>query len=294
MPVSAAAYAKRIIAVKIDNAPQARPQSGLSSAGVVYEHLTEGSVTRYTAFFHDSDISRAGPVRSARLVDRDLVQQFDALFAHVGGSPPVRDQLRDSPVADMDQFFFDETKPFFRIPGRPPPFNMYVSLPSLREFGARRYPSRRYVEGFEFYDDAPTIGTQRIVRVPAGIPTMFQATYDFDPASRRWRRSLGGTLDIDAASGAAVEPENVIIQQVPLWLTEFEEDSLGNRSLWISTTGSGPATIFRDGHRLEAVWTRADVKDITRFHDVDGKTVQLRPGRTWVHLIGENDAFSSQ
>ncbi len=294
LPITPAEHSARVVAVKIDNAPPARPQRGLSSAGVVYEHVTEGSVTRYTAFFHASEVDRVGPVRSARLVDRDLVQQFDALFAHVGGSPPVLDQLRASPAADMDQFFFDETAPYFRVAGRPPPFNMYVSLTSLRDFGAQRHPTRREIEGFDFYSDASRLGNRRTLRVPAGAPTLHQAVYEFHPDTRRWRRSLGGTLDIDAATGSAVAPENVIIQRVPMWLTEFEEDSLGNKSLWIGTTGSGPATIFRDGLAIEATWTRANVGDVTRFTDAAGNNVQLRPGQTWIHLLGESDVFSSE
>ncbi|MYD93664.1 MAG: DUF3048 domain-containing protein, partial [Chloroflexi bacterium] len=101
------ARAQRVVAVKIDNAIGARPQSGLSTAGVVYEHVTEGSVTRYTAFFLDSDLDRVGPIRSSRFVDRNLVQQFDALFAHVGASPPVMQDLRSSPVGDRGEGFLD-------------------------------------------------------------------------------------------------------------------------------------------------------------------------------------------
>ena len=287
------ANSRRVVAVKIDNAPQARPQSGLGEAGVVYQHLTEGPVTRYTAFFHDSDLEQVGPIRSARFVDRELVQQFDALFAHVGGSPPVLRDLRAAPVADMDQFFFDEVRPYFRIASRPPPFNMYASLPALREFGRARHPDRREIEGLVFYHEEPEPGGVRAVMVPAGSRGLFQSTYEFQPATRRWLRSIGGVVDIDAASGVAIAPENVIVQRVPMRLTEFEEDSLGNRSLWIGTTGEGTATIFRDGRRIECRWRRAAATAVTRFETGDGLPVLLRPGHTWVHLIGADDSFES-
>ena len=281
------------MAVKIDNAPEARPQSGLSLAGVVYEHLTEGPVTRYTAFFHDCDLQQVGPVRSGRFVDRDLVPQFDALFAHVGGSQPVLQDLRGSPVADMDQFFFDERLPYYRISGRPSPFNMYVSLPALREFGVSRHSEQRQVEGFEFDAEDLALGPVTTISVPAGPRSLFQSVYTFDPGVRRWRRSLAGSLDIDAAMGNAIEVENVVIQRVPTRLTQYEEDSLGNRSLWIGTTGSGEATIFRDGRRIEARWTRDDPTDVTRFETLGGERVGLRPGHTWTHLLGSGDTFSS-
>ena len=158
LPTSIEQTALRVVAVKIDNAPQARPQSGLSAADIVYEHLTEGPVTRYTAFFHSTDVERVGPIRSSRFVDRDLVQQFNALFAHVGGSPPVLNDLRSSDVADMDQFFYDETRPYFRIPNRSAPYNMYLDLASLREFGRDRHPNTGETPSMLFNTKEPALG----------------------------------------------------------------------------------------------------------------------------------------
>ena len=57
---------RRPIAVKIPNDPGSRPATGLSQAEVVYEHETEGDITRFTAFFVLSDLRKVGPIRSAR------------------------------------------------------------------------------------------------------------------------------------------------------------------------------------------------------------------------------------
>ena len=273
------------MAVKIDNSVGARPQSGLSTAAVVYEHLTEGTVTRYTAFFLDSDLERVGPIRSSRFVDRDLVQQFDALFAHVGASPPVMQDLRSSAAADVDQFFYDETRPYYRISTRPAPFNMYASLPALREVGAARHPERREIQGFRFYDAEPEPGPLTHLTIPVRPQGPFQSEYEFDPESRRWRRSLGGALDIDAHTGEALAFENIIAQWVPARLTQYDEDHLGNKSLWIGTTGEGPVSVFRDGARLDGTWSRPSETDVTEFLNSDGSPLELRPGRTWIHLL---------
>ena len=279
------ARARRVVAVKIDNSIEARPQSGLGTAAIVYEHVTEGSVTRYTAFFLDSDLERVGPIRSSRFVDRDLVQQFDALFAHVGASPPVMRDLRNSAAADLDQFFYDETTPYYRVSTRPAPFNMYASLPALREVGARRHPERREILGFRFYDVEPLLGPVTHLTIPAGPRGPYQAEYQFDTSTRRWRRSMGGALEIDAHTGQALEFENVIAQWVPARVTQYDEDHLGNKSVWIGTTGEGPVSVFRDGTRLEGTWRRPSETDVTEFLDPDGSPLELRPGRTWIHLL---------
>ena len=285
LEISPNARAQRVVAVKIDNSGGARPQSGLSTAAVVYEHVTEGIVTRYTAFFLDSDLERVGPIRSSRFVDRDLVQQFDALFAHVGASPPVMRDLRNSPAADIDQFFYDETRPYYRISTRPAPFNMYASLPALREVGAKRHPDRREIQGFRFYETEPEIGPLTDLTIPGGPRNAFQAEYEFDAATRRWRRSLGGALDIDAHTGEALAFENVIAQWVPARVTQYDEDHLGNKSVWIGTTGEGPVSVFRDGARLDGTWRRPSAADVTEFLNADGSPLELRPGRTWIHLL---------
>ena len=293
LPIPIEIADRRVVAVKIDNAPAARPQSGLSAASVVYEHLTEGRVTRYTAFFLDHDIPRIGPIRSARFVDRDLVQQFDALFAHVGGSPPVRDDLSRSNVADMDQFFFDETRPYYRISSRPAPFNMYADLVALREFGQARYPEKRSISGFRFYDTEPDQGPLAHLQIPSTAPSAFQARYTYVSDTRRWRRSIGETPDIDSETGEPLEFENVIVQQVSTRLTEFDEDSLGNKSLWIDTSGENTTTVFRDGNRYDGRWKRETAIDTTEFLTDDESPIALRPGRTWIHLLADDAEFDA-
>ena len=293
LPTSIEQTALRVVAVKIDNAPQARPQSGLSAADIVYEHLTEGPVTRYTAFFHSTDVERVGPIRSSRFVDRDLVQQFNALFAHVGGSPPVLNDLRSSNVADMDQFFYDETRPYFRIPNRSAPYNMYLDLASLREFGRDRHPNTGETPSMLFYTKEPALGPLSQLSIPAGSRTIFQTTYTFDRQTRRWQRSIGGEIDVDVATGRAINVENVVLQRITSRTTKFDEDSLGNKSLWIETTGEGPTSLFRDGTRYDGTWRRQSATAVTEFFNPDGSPLKLRPGRTWVHLIPPQQLISA-
>ena len=76
-------------AVKISNSPIARPQSGLSKADVVIEHLAEGDITRFTAIFHSEDAERIGSVRSARLIDLEIPVLFDAFLVYSGANGEV-------------------------------------------------------------------------------------------------------------------------------------------------------------------------------------------------------------
>jgi len=101
---------RRPLAVMIENHTEARPQSGLSSADIVYEAVAEGGITRFMALFYCNlaDI-QVGPVRSARTYYLDWLGEYDALYAHVGGAntPGPADalgQIIRYEVKDLNQF----------------------------------------------------------------------------------------------------------------------------------------------------------------------------------------------
>ena len=81
---------RRPLAVMIENSVDARPQSGLSNADIVYEAVAEGGITRFMAMFYcDATLTgnlMVAPVRSARIYFVNLVSEYDALYNHVGGA----------------------------------------------------------------------------------------------------------------------------------------------------------------------------------------------------------------
>ncbi len=80
---------RRVIAVKIDNHWDARPQSGIEQADAIYELLVEGGLTRFIALFHNSDTEYLGPVRSGRPTDPTLIKFLGAPLQISGAQPWV-------------------------------------------------------------------------------------------------------------------------------------------------------------------------------------------------------------
>ena len=66
----------RIYGVMIDNKAEARPQSGLSKASIVYEYEVESSITRYMALFENQNVEKIGPIRSARPYFIDTLKEI--------------------------------------------------------------------------------------------------------------------------------------------------------------------------------------------------------------------------
>lgn len=85
---------RRPLLVMIENHSDARPQSGLTNADIVYEAVAEGGITRFMGVFYCNAVRGAsqkydvGPVRSARTYFLDLASEYSdyPLYAHVGGA----------------------------------------------------------------------------------------------------------------------------------------------------------------------------------------------------------------
>ena len=82
--VSEESLTRRILGVKVDNHLEARPQSGIEKADLIFEIWVEG-LTRYLAFFQASDVDYLGPIRSMRPTDIGLQNPFGTSFVNSGG-----------------------------------------------------------------------------------------------------------------------------------------------------------------------------------------------------------------
>ncbi len=282
---------RRPIAVKIPNDAQSRPSTGLSQAEVVYEHKTEGGITRFTALFVLSDLKKVGPIRSARFVDVGLIREYSALFAHVGGSPAIREALTTLGELDRDEFFYGSEGPYFRDDDRSPPHHVYVDLAKLRADAATTVlPPLVEISPWVFYSEAPDHGSARSIQIrtvtSGGAP---QTRYDYDPDMRSYSLWIDDQPLIDALDGRQISVENVIVQFTKTELTEHVEDAAGNLSLAIETVGQGRVLVFHDGHRIDGRWFRRDLDSRTRFESSSGRPIALRPGHSWVHLLDNRE-----
>ena len=100
-----AATTTPVTAIMIENSPDARPQSGLKDAEVVYEAVAEGGITRFLALYQQHHPQLIGPVRSVRMYYVDWLTPYNASVAHVGGSYRALQLVRNGSYRDIDQFF---------------------------------------------------------------------------------------------------------------------------------------------------------------------------------------------
>lgn len=288
---TADAVVARVASVKIENSPAARPQTGLDRADIVYETLSEGGITRFNALFQSDIPSTVGPVRSARPSDFSIVPQYHAIFAHCGGDKAIRNKLKDrSLFDDMDQFF--NPGPYRRSSSRSAPHNLYLSISKLRTAAVknRGYAATATITGPAFTRAAaPASATVSAITVP--FSSSNRVKWSFDASSDVYARSINGKRHVDNVSKKQYTARNVVV----LWAVEKHYAPAGAKSqvLDIQLTGTGRATVFRDGQRFDGTWTATSSAPPV-MRDAAGKVVPLAEGNTWFQVISTNQSISAK
>jgi hypothetical protein len=285
LPVDPAVNQRPVTGAMIENSLDARPQSGLSQAGVVFEAIAEGGITRFLALFQDQAPDNLGPIRSARPYYVQWAMGFDAAYAHVGGSPEALNDIKAWGAKDLDQFANGGA--YHRISQRAAPHNVYTSLTALNQLEAAKGYGAAKFEGFTRKKAAPSKQpAARKIDVSVSGP-LYNSHYDYNPATNSYERSEAGAAHIDSNTNKPLSPTVVITLVMPYGLAADDHHSQ------YGTIGSGQGYVFQDGTVTAITWTKADIKSQFKFTDAAGKTVRLNPGQTWITAIANPGQVTS-
>jgi hypothetical protein len=283
---------RRPIAVKLSNAPATytRPQAGLNQADLVFEHTTEGSVTRFTAIFYDETPPNVGPVRSARLIDLELPAMYDAMLAFSGASAGVNQRLNSS---DFSPRLLHADEPGFYRTGENKPFEhtLYLRLDQLWEaVTAKGLNTRPQFQTFSAFSSTPPAGGAPASRIAIDYQAT-QVEWQYDPATGRYRRWSDGEPHLDANTGEQVTAANVIVISPfhildPTICEQINSDgTCAHLSVQVQLWGTGSGAIFRDGQQYDVTWNRVNRNDMLTFTDSAGNPVPLQIGNGWVQVV---------
>lgn len=269
-----------VTGIMIENSPDARPQSGLKSAGVVFEAIAEGGITRFLALYQESKPALVGPVRSVRLYYVDWLAPFQASIAHVGGSKFALDEVRNGSYRDLDQFF--NSGSYWRATDRYAPHNVYTNFQRLDALNTKKGYATSVFTAWPRTDGKPakTLTAKTIAVHISGY--LYDSTYLYDAATNTYVRSEGGKPHLDR-EGGAIAPSVVIVMNTEE--SRIFEDGWREQ---ITTIGSGKAHIFQNGVVTEATWTKADRGSQIKFTDSTGKEIPFNRGQTWITAIPAN------
>ncbi|MFJ6983292.1 MULTISPECIES: DUF3048 domain-containing protein [unclassified Streptomyces] len=272
---SPTAAAGQVLAVKIDNVRAARPQTGLDAADVVYVEQVEGGLSRLMAVFATKLPKTVGPVRSARESDLELLRQFDRpVLAFSGAQGKLLPLIDREPLEAVTPEDTDGV--YFRGRDKASPHNLYLRPGRLLDEAPG---AAALTTGFR-HGPAPAGGNpakERTVRFPSA-----RFTFTWSARAKGWELTTDGT-PTRVTDGRRLAPATVVVQYVKIRRSAYH-DSLGNRTPYTETVGTGRAEVLRDGRSYPARWRRPAATDGTDFTAPDGTPLPFAQGQVWVVL----------
>lgn len=264
-----------VTGVMIENSPAARPQSGLKKAGVVYEAVAEGGITRFLALYQGEKPTAIGPVRSLRLYYLSWAAPYQASVAHVGGSPNALAQVRNGNYRDIDQFF--NAGSYWRVRDRYAPHNVYTSGERIDQLNNSKGYTKSEFTSFNRMDGKPAEAPNATSITINLSGTLYNTSYAYDKSSNSYVRNLAGAPHADREDGQ-IAPKVVVAIEVGVEARAQNSDGYEDAK----TTGSGKAYIFQNGIVNTATWSKADINSPLKLTDESGRNIALNRGQTWI------------
>lgn len=288
-----AAMKRRTLIVKVSNFPAiVRPQTGLSQADIVFEYEVEGAVTRFAAIFRSHGTEKVGSIRSARLLDLELVPMFQALLAYSGANAWIDDYILNADwkwQALSPQHGVNEPA-FYRVPDGNKPFEhtLFGNTYEMWAAADQRLVNEGFaVRGFAF-SDVPDAGGQPARDIYIDYWNELQDTrWQYNAADQRYYRYNSGLPHIDAATGQQLSADNVVIlEAVHVDRPDIFDSEIGGVVIETQLWGQGTAWVFRDGQWYTGLWQHRQGRSGLWLVYGDGQTpIHLKPGQTWFNVV---------
>ncbi len=299
--------ASRPIAVMFPTDRGSQPQYGIGLAGVLYECMEEGEMSRQMGIIEDwQDLELIGNIRSARDYYAYWSMEWDSFFVHWGGPFYLVDVVKRSDVHNLSGCGIgagDVTAPatgseaFYRYPkgSSPTIHNGFTDGPSLvaviDKLGYETEHRDKYYEPDHFnfalmtepntLEDASDSFEANEIDL-SKIFTTTKSSFEYDEESGTYLKYLYGEPQIDELTGEQLAFSNVIIQDT-YW--EYRPD---NKYLVFQVHDSGRSGYyFTQGRGIKITWTKEDDYSPTRYYDMDGNEIELNTGHTYIGIAQE-------
>lgn len=264
----------------IENSKEARPQSGLSKADVVYETMAEGGIPRTIGLFQKNSPEKIGPIRSARTCFLDIAREYNLPFAHCGASDEAEGIINKNRLMSLNEFYYAGF--YWREKDRKAPHNLYTSAGKIRAGAvSRKYNKSSKVEltfDKEYWDNETLPAANNI-----SLNLSKYYTTDYEYKDGKYQKYMSSKPAVNKEDDEPLTFTNIVIQTTTI--RKKKENILMD----IALTGKGTGYVISNGRYVKMSWSKASTNSQTILKDENGKTIPLSPGNTWWNIIDKSN-----
>lgn len=277
----------RPIAVMIDNHNLAWPQGGLNNAYLVYEIIVEGGETRLMALFKGVDVSKIGPVRSARHYFLDYAMENDAIYTHFGWSPQAERDIKQYSVNNINGITESSTN-FWRTRDKSAPHNVATSTTSILKIAeAKGYKTKSIKESVLNYVTKDVKLEEGIYATKVTIPhsNLQTVIYEYDEQNQIYKRFARNRAQTDWDTGNSVTTKNIIITFCDNYTLDDAENK-GRQGL--DNIGTFDGYYITNGKAIKIKCIKEARNLQTKYQDLEGNEIDVNDGNTWINICPKN------
>src|SRR5690625_3181640 len=272
----------RIVSVMVNNQVQARPQSGLSKADIVFEILSEGDITRFLALFHSEQPDVVGPVRSAREYYMNLAKDYEAIYIYHGAADFVNDIVAQSGVDFLNGSSYDNDGHLFKRESfRKAPHNSYLQFDAVNDVAeSKGYSLTQSLElSLPFISEDDDVSGEVATEVSIGYigqnPNHI-VQYKYNEETHLYERYEDDVQTVELNTEEPIEVSNVFIVEA----THEVIDKQGRRK--IDFESGGQAYLLQGGQVQQVNWVNENGQIVPVK---EGEDVGFLPGKTWINVV---------
>lgn len=293
---------RRPIAMKIPLMPRgsARPQWGLTLADNVFEYYLEFGITRFVAIFYGNDASKAGPIRSGRLFDEQIMQMYNGILVFNSAFETIYDHFISNGF--NNQLVVERTGgPLYRDPNVPVPSNLFASTSEISEYVTERgSDNSKFPQTGFFFRSYPIHGNATVDQVEVRFSESSYHRWEYSSIDRRYHRYQDAVdaffiedekyeILVDQLTGEPVTADNVVVLYVD---HNYFYKSSDTEIFDMDLTGSGEGYLFREGFMYPVTWERIATDQLLRIKTLDGKAAAFKFGETWFTILNTDSQLT--
>jgi len=280
------------VAVMVNNATPARPQSGLTDADLIYEIVAEGGITRYLAIYLSKTPDIVGPIRSVREYYLPFVRENGkASLMHIGYSPQAFQKISQWEIFSIGlkgADFYRDNHGNFNVATEHTAYSKGEDLFKFSENlrGATSEPIEMWKFKAEGLKDSQ-LQEVHTAQIDFWYPGDYTGYFKYDPNTNDYVRYSGVSENglpeilLDRETKKEIRVKNVIIQMA----LEFPIPNDDKNRLDYKVLGSGNVYVLQDGKLIKGTWKKDSLDSRTRFYNEKSDEIELNRGKIWVSVV---------